>query len=94
MDKYQKLIEALSNYVVQTGDDKLAAFLAGYLGEDWQQQPEKPAGVDETLFDAFAVVAGALDTSTINQVLGELQGWTGPEITAARQALAYRRHMR
>jgi hypothetical protein len=50
--------------------------------------------VDEKLFDAFAVVGDALNTKTITAVLNDLKGWTGPEIEAARQALAMRRQLR
>ena len=50
--------------------------------------------IDQRLFDAFAVVGGALNTRTINAVLRDLKGWTGPEIEACRQALAMRKQLR
>jgi len=51
--------------------------------------------VDEKLFDAFAVVAGVLDTRTIDAVLSDLEdSGTGPEIEACRQAFAMRRQLR
>jgi hypothetical protein len=57
-----------------------------------RKQKGSPATVpvDDTLFEAFAVVAGALNTATIEAVLADLDGWTGKEIEAARQALYYR----
>jgi hypothetical protein len=45
-------------------------------------------GVDAKMFETFAVFAGALNTKTIDQILDEIRTWTGPEIEAARQALA------
>jgi hypothetical protein len=50
--------------------------------------------VDEKLFDAFAVVAGALHSRTIGAVLKDLEGWVGPDIEACRQAFAMRRQLR
>lgn len=50
---------------------------------------------DEQLYDAFAVIAGALDTKTIEAVLNDLKdGGTGPEIKAARSAFANRKRAR
>ena len=50
--------------------------------------------IDQKLFDAFAGVAGALDTKTITAVLNDLEGWVGPDIEACRQAFAMRRQLR
>jgi len=42
--------------------------------------------MDEKLFDAMSVLAGALTVDTRKAVLRDIDGWTGPEIEAARQA--------
>lgn len=42
--------------------------------------------VDEKLFDAMSVLAGALTVNTRKAVLRDIDGWNGPEIEAARQA--------
>lgn len=42
--------------------------------------------VDEKLFDAMSVLAGSLTVDTRKAVLRDIEGWSGPEIEAARQA--------
>ncbi len=42
--------------------------------------------IDEKLFDAMSVLAGALTIGTRKAVLRDIEGWNGPEIEAARQA--------
>lgn len=34
--KYHDLLQALIEYVKANGDEKLDAFLAGYVGDDWR----------------------------------------------------------
>jgi hypothetical protein len=43
--KYHRLIEALGQFIDQTGGVGLAEFLAGYLGDDWRAKAARPLDV-------------------------------------------------
>ena len=50
--------------------------------------------IEYMAFETFNTVAGALDTKTIDAILEDLEGLTGPEIEACRQALSIRQQGR
>lgn len=49
----------------------------------------KKRGIDPKLFDTFVGIANTMHTETIEACLSDLEGWSGPDIEAFRQALHF-----